>query len=28
MEIIPGVLGGTTEVKVIPNHGLDQIAPT
>ena len=28
MEITPGALGGTTEVRVVPNHGLDQIAPT
>lgn len=28
MEIAVGNLGGTTEVRVTPNHGLDQIAPT
>ena len=28
MEITAGELGGTTEVRIIPNHGLDQIVPT
>ena len=27
MEVISGELGGTTQVRVIPNHGLNQIAP-
>ena len=28
MEIAVGNLGGTTEIRVIPNHGLNQVAPT
>ena len=28
MEAAVGALGGTTEVRVIPNHGLDQVIPT
>ena len=28
MEVTVGELGGTTQVRVVPNHGLDQIAPT
>ena len=27
METVSGELGGTTQVRIIPNHGLDQIAP-
>ena len=28
METIAGELGGTTQVRIIPNHGISQIAPT